>query len=190
MGNLPLLLQYIVPGYLTIMATIFSLSKKVEKKNIMIFSCVISYVLISFISLIRIRYFKNIPDNAIVNSGLAIILGFIFACIIAIISQRKWFKIITIKLFHKTLSNDIWRDIFDLEKGSNLKVFLKDKDYYLIGHLKNYEEKENDSWLALSAFAKFDKFTNKLCENEPVYLKNSSVYIAIRFSDIECIQIF
>ena len=190
MSNLPLLLQYIVPGYITIMITTFSLSKKVDKKNLIIFSCIVSYVLITLITLLRIKFFKKIPDNAMINSALAIILGFIIACVIAIISQRKWFKRVTITLFHKTLNDDIWRDVFDLENGSNLKVFLKDKDYYLIGHLKNYEEKGAESWLALSAFAKFSVKSNKPCRGEPKYLSNNSVYITVRFSDIECIQIF
>ena len=167
MSNLPLLLQYIVPGYITIIITTFSLSKKVDKKNLIIFSCIVSYVLITLITLLRIKFFKKIPDNAMINSALA-----------------------TITLFHKTLNDDIWRDVFDLENGSNLKVFLKDKDYYLIGHLKNYEEKGAESWLALSAFAKFSVKSNKPCRGEPEYLSNNSVYITVRFSDIECIQIF
>lgn len=107
-----------------------------------------------------------------------------------ILSQRKWFKKITVKLFHKTLNNDIWRDIFDLENGSNLKVYLKDQDYYIIGHLKNHEEKGNDSWIALSAFAKFDKETNKNYKNEQSYLDKKDIIITVRFSDIEHIEIF
>lgn len=190
MTNLPLLLQYIVPGYIVIMMVCFALSKKVNGKNLLVFSCIVSYVLISFIALLRTRYFTKIPNNPIVNSALSIILGAVLACIIVIVSQRKWFQKVTIKLFHKTLSDDIWRDVFDLENGSNLKVFLKDKDYYLIGHLKNYEEKEDSSWLALSGFAKFDKKTNKPCIEEPIYLNNSSVFVTVRFADIDFIEIF
>lgn len=190
MNNLPLLLQYIVPGYITIMVFSFSLSKKVKKNNLIIFSCIVSYVLITLISLFRIKCFTKIPDNAMINSALAIILGIVIACLIAIVSQRKWFKKVTIKLFHKTLSDDIWRDVFDLENGSNLKVFLKDKDFYLIGHLKNYGEKSDSSWLALNAFAKFDKKTNKPYIEEPMYLNNNSVLVTVRFADIDFIEIF
>lgn len=141
-------------------------------------------------SLIRIEWFNWIPDTAIINSGLSIIIGILSVCVMTILSQRKWFKKITVKLFHKTLNNDIWRDIFDLENGSNLKVYLKDQDYYIIGHLKNHEEKGNDSWIALSAFAKFDKETNKNYKNEPSYLDKKDIIITVRFSDIEHIEIF
>lgn len=172
------------------MILLFALSKKIDVKNIMLFSCIISYALMSFIALIRIKWFKKLPDDAIINSGLSIILGIIISCLIAIISQRKWFRKITIKLFHKTFNNDIWRDVFDLEKGSNLKVYLKEKDYYVIGHLKNYEEKGNDSWIALNSFAKFDKETNKNYKNEPSYLNKKDVIITLKFADIEHIEIF
>lgn len=168
----------------------FALSKKIDAKNMLIASCVISYALLSLVSIIRIKWFGWIPNTAIINSGLSIIIGVLFVCFIAILSQRKWFRKITVKLFHKTLNNDIWRDVLDLEKGSNLKVYLKDKNYYVIGHHKNHEEKGNDSWIALSAFAKIDKETNQNYKNEPSYLDRKDVIITVRFSDIEHIEIF
>lgn len=168
----------------------FALSKKIDVKNVLVTSCVISYALLAVISLIRVKWFSWIPNTAIINSGLSIIIGVLFACLISILSQRKWFRKITVKLFHKTLNDDIWRDVLDLENGSNLKVYLKGRDYYIIGHHKNHEEKGNDSWLALSAFAKIDKETNNNYKNEPSYLDKSDVLITIRFSDIEHIEIF
>jgi len=190
LDNLPLILQYIVPGYLSIKWFEFILSKHTEPKNLLIFSCAASYCFLSLTSLLRIKWFRNIPDTAFINSALSIILGIVIVSIIAIFSQRKWFKRFTVKLFHKTLNDDIWRDVLDLENGSNLKVYLKDKDYYLIGHHKNHEEKGNDSWLALSGFAKFNKETNNNYKNEPSYINNEKIIITVRFSDIEHIEIF
>ncbi|MCM1253247.1 MAG: hypothetical protein NC321_10530 [Clostridium sp.] len=168
----------------------FALSKKIDTKNSLIASCVTSYALLSVVSLIRIKWLGWIPDTAIVNSGLSIITGLLLVCIVAILSQRRWFRKITVKLFHKTLNSDIWRDVLDLEKGSNLKVYLKDKDYYVIGHHKNHEEKGSESWIALSAFAKFDKETNQNYKSEPSYLDRKDVIITLRFADIEHIEIF
>lgn len=190
LDNLPLILQYLVPGYLAAKWFEFTLSKKIDTKNLLIFSCAVSYSFLSLISLLRIKWLKAIPDTAIINSALSIIIGIIIVSVIAVLSQRKWFKNLTVKLFHKTLNDDIWRDVLDLDNGSNLKVYLKDKDYYLIGHHKNHEEKGNDSWLALSGFAKFDKETNKNYKNEPSYINNEKIVITIRFSDIEHIEIF
>lgn len=138
----------------------------------------------------RIRLLVWLPDSTIINSGLTIIIGIIVSCFIAILSQRKFFKKITVKLFHKTPNQSIWRDILDLENGSNLKVYLKNLDYYIIGHLKSYEENGDNSWIALSAFAKFDKNTNKNYKSEPSYLDRNDIIITVRLSDVEHIEIF
>lgn len=156
----------------------------------LVVSCIASYILLSLISLLRIKYFKKIPDLPLINSALCFLIGSVAVIIISIIFQREWFKKITVRLFHKTLNDDIWRDVFDLRNGSNLKVYLKEKDFYLIGHHKNHEEKGNDSWLALSSFAKFDVNTNKNYNNEPSFLNNKDAYIVIRFCDIDHIEVF
>lgn len=153
-------------------------------------SCVISYLLLSIISLIRLKFLEYLPNNALINSILAAGIGSLIICFIVVISQRKLFKKTCICLFHKTLNRSIWDDLFDYENGSNLKVYLKDKDYYLIGHLKNIEEKGADSWIALSAFAKMDVKSNSNYRNETYFLDNSDVFIALRLCDIDHIEIF
>lgn len=191
---MPLILQYIIPGYLSIKWFEFALSKKFNTKNSLMFSCIASYCLLAIVSLIRVKLFKSLPDTAIINSAIAIILGIIFVSIIVILSQWKHFRKLTVKLFHKTLNDDIWRDVLDLEHGSNLKVYLKNQDYYIIGHHKNHEENGNDSWLALSSFGKYDKKTNNNYKNEPNFTENKEAnkyrIITVRFSDIEHIEIF
>ena len=120
LDNLPLILQYIIPGYLTIKCFEFTLSKKIDTKNLLIFSCAISYCFLSLISLLRIKWLKTIPNTPFINSALSIILGIVVVSIIAMLSQRKWFKKLTVKLFHKTLNDDIWRDVLDIFKGQGL----------------------------------------------------------------------
>lgn len=157
-----------------------------------IMSCVVSYVLISFVAFIRLKFdfLSKIPDNAIYNSGISLLIGTLFAILIALIFSSKWFSNITVKLFHKTSNEDIWRDILDLQNGSNLKIYLKNEDYYIIGHHKNHEEKGEESWLAVSAFGKYDKETNESYKSEPSFLNDENVIYTIRFSDIEHIEIF
>lgn len=183
-------MQYIVPGYVCYLIFKFTISKKEDNKSVLIISCVISYLLLSLVSLIRIKFLKELPDIAIINSAISSILGIGITAIVSIIYNHKWFRFITVKLFHKTPFDDIWRDVIDFEHGSNLKVFLKNKEYYLIGHHRNHEEKGNDSWLALSAFGKFDINTNQNYKSEPCYLNDEHVIITVKFSDVEHIEIF
>lgn len=190
--NIPNLLQYYVPGYWTILIFRYLGSKKVSNSIMNIMSCVISYVFISVIALLRvlIELPFSVPNTPIINSSIAIILGTFFAIIVALIFSCKWFSKLTVWLFHKTPNEDIWRDVLDLRNGSNLKIYIKDADYYVIGHHKNHEEKDGDSWLAVSAFAKFHKTSNTPYRNEPSYLNDKNVIYTIRFSDIEHIEIF
>lgn len=158
--NLPLILQYIVPGFICCVLFKYIVSDKNDNKSLLIMSCVISYLLLSFISLLRIKYFHILPDTPIINSILSVFIGVFLTIILAVVYNNKYFKTITVKLFHKTPHNDIWRDVLDFENGLNLKIYLKDKDYYIIGHHFNHEENGDESWLALKGFVKIDKNTN------------------------------
>lgn len=155
-------------------------------------SCVVSYVLITMVSFIRANtgLDSSMPDNALINSAISILMGTVLALLAAYIFSRKWFSNVLVRIFHKTTNEDIWHDVIDWENGSNLKVYLKDKDYYLIGHQKNFEEKGEESWLAISAFGKFDRTTNENYKEEPSYLGDESVIYTVRLSDIEHVEIF
>ena len=192
LNSIPTLLQYFVPGYWTIFIFKYFCSKKMSSQMNTIMSCVVSYILISMVVFLRslIEQLSFIPDTAIINSGIAILLGTILSIILSILFSSKRFSNITVALFHKTPNENIWRDILDLKAGSNLKVYLKNEDYYVIGHHKNQEENGDSSWIALSAFAKFDKETNENYRNEPSFLDDESVTFVVRLSDIEHIEIF
>lgn len=187
---MPILLQYLVPGGWCLLLFNFSTSKKNNSKSTLIVSCLFSYILLAIVSLLRVKWFSILPNNAIVNSGLAIIIGTVIVSIIAVLLQRKWVKKLFIKMFHKTLNDNIWKDILDLDNGSNLKIYLKNKEYYIIGQLKNFEENGELSWIALKAFAKRDKSTNQNFKSEPSFLNRPEITIAVRLSDVEHIEIF
>lgn len=155
-------------------------------------ACVISYILISFVFLLRIKIklLELIPNTPISNSGIAIILGTIFSIVLSILFTCKWFSKLMVILFHKTPNENIWRDVLDFKNGSNLKIYLKNENYYVIGHHRNLEEKGTESWITLSGFAKFDKNTNENYMNEPSYINDESVTYMIRLADIEHIEIF
>ena len=168
----------------------FVSSMKKDIKSTLLVSCTISYILLTFVSLLRINFLRELPDTAVINSAICSIFSVIMSIIFGIVYNSKYYKLITVYLFHKTTSTDIWRDVLDLINGSNLKVYLKEKPYYLIGHHKIHEENGNDSWFALNGFAKIDIITNEPYKNEPSYIDNKNIIITIRLSDVEHIEIF
>ncbi len=93
----------------------------------------------------------------------------------------------------KTQYRRIWRDVIDLDNGSNLKIYVKDDNYYVYGHFRNVEEHEDDPYIAVFGYGKFDKVTNELLEYENHYLdddiKNDSHIYMIRMSNVDHIEI-
>ncbi len=149
---------------------------------ILVLSCLFSYLSITLISL-----FKRI-DNTLVLSGVSFILLTVLTIIVSVLYSAKWFKKILVKLFHKTPHSDIWRDILDFDKGSNLKVYFKGNDIGVIGHHVVHEEKDDDSWFAISAPIKFDVKTDKTVDD--TNKNNAGVIVTFRLNDVEHIEVF
>ncbi|MFR7443065.1 MAG: hypothetical protein ACLUUO_05720 [Sellimonas intestinalis] len=139
---------------------------------------------------VKIGFLLLIPDNALVNSAIAIFMGTVLSICIALIVSRKWFSNVMVYWFHKTTNDDIWREVINWKDGSNLKIYLKDQEYYLIGHQKNMEEKGEESWIAISAFGKFDKKTNENYREEPSYLDDENVIYTVRLFRYRTYEIF
>lgn len=190
--SIPNILQYYLPGYWVIFLFGYLCSKKISGKIVHIMSCVLSYILLTFTAFLRIKVdiISKLPDTVFVNSGVTIAIGTLLILIFSMVFISNTFSKIMVKLFHKTPNDDIWRDVLDLKNGSNLKIYVKDADYYVIGHHKNHEEKDGEAWFAISAFAKFHKKSNTPYRDEPSHLDDENVIYAIRFSDIEHIEIF
>ena len=79
-------------------------------------------------------------------------------------------------------------DVLDFEKGSNLKIKLKDKNNYFVGHLKNIEENGMDSWIAISAYVEVDATTGDMLE--PNYLKNPDIILVLKLADVEYVTVY
>ena len=192
LDSIPKVLQYFIPGYWSLFIFRYFGSKRMSNYMMNLMSCVVSYILMAIITFMRVKigFLLLMPDNALVNSAIAIFMGTVLSICIVLIISRKWFSNVMVYWFHKTTNDDIWRDVINWKDGSNLKIYLKDQEYYLIGHQKNMEEKGEESWIAISAFGKFDKKTNENYREEPSYLDDENVIYTVRLSDIEHMEIF
>lgn len=188
--NIPLILQYFVPGFVSLLIFRFFSSKELkESQSGIIISAVASYVLIAITELFadKIAFLNSIHDSVLMKSGVAIIIGSIGAVIFALIFRAKWFSNLLVKCFNKTPNDNIWMDIIDFKKGSNLKIYERGKDYYITGHHYANEEKGNDSWFAVTAYSK------KRVENDEViedHSSNEKDILAVRLSDVDHMEIF
>ncbi len=180
--SIPIILQYFLPGYWSIILFSFFTSKKTDRKMILVLSCLFSYLSITLISL-----FRQI-DNTLILSGVSFIVLTVLSIAVSILYSTKWFKNILVSLFHKTPHNDIWRDVLEFDKGSNLKVYFKGNNIGLVGHHVVHEEKGDNSWFAISAPIKFDIITDEIIDDRNK--DNESIIVTFRLSDVEHIEIF
>ena len=187
--NIPLILQYIVPGYCCIKILCFSLNKRLDLKTEIIISCIISYALLSLFSLIKIVYFNDFPNNVLANSAICILIGITISTILERFIKSKIGRELFVYLYNQTINENIWGDIIDYKNGSNLKIYIRDEEYYVIGHFKNHEINKEDCWFALSSFGKYNKTTNQPYNNEQPFNKDNIIY-TVRLSDIEHIEVF
>lgn len=187
--NIPKILQYFFPGIIFIMLIrTFSIKKFAEKYTI-VSSCVISYLFVSLIGTVNsLTVNVDALKEPIVVSGIAMLLSFVTGILMALMFNSEWFKKITLIYFHKTLYEDIWQDIFDFKNGTNLKLYIKDKKYYIVGHYRYSEEKGDESWMALSAYGMYTKKEGKPIE--PLYHDKENVIITVRMRDVEQIEVF
>ena len=186
--NIPVLLQYYLPGLWTITVFKYFCSKEIQKESQTILACVVSYVLLSISDLLsNIPFIGFIKDSVWGKSGISIILGTLLALLISSAFCATWFSGLMVKLFHKTPNDSIWRDVLDLTHGSNLKLYIRDADYYIIGHHRNIEEKGDDSWIVLTEFIKYSKNSDQVIETHE---REGKDMIAIRMSDVEYAEIY
>ena len=186
--NIPVLLQYYIPGLWAITVFKYFCSKEIRAESQTILSCVVSYVLLSIADLLANISFLGSTKNLVWGkSGISIILGTLLAFFVSWIFCAKWFSQVMVKLFHKTPNDNIWRDVLDLRNGSNLKLYIREEDYYVMGHHRNIEEKGDDSWIVLTGFVKLNKSDNTELES---HKGDNKSMIAIRLADIEYAEIF
>lgn len=87
------------------------------------------------------------------------------------------------------MNDSIWLDVIDFKNGSNLKVYFKNKNYYVLGSYRYHEINVADPWFAISGYVQFDIQTNQA---DPVinYENDSTIIMTFRLSDVDHIEIF
>ena len=188
--SIPLILQYYVPGFVGLsIFSFFTSTKSNDSQSGILISAVVSYVLITITEIFtnEVRLLNFVNGSVLMKSGLAIIIGTISAVFCALVFRAKWFSKLLVACFNKTPNNNIWVDILDFKKGSNLKIYEKGKDYYITGHHYANEEKGNDSWFAVTAYSKTKIENNTVFEN---HATDEKAILAVRLSDIDHMEIF
>lgn len=89
-----------------------------------------------------------------------------------------------VKCFHRTPKNNIWEDVVNFEHGSNIKVYLKNEDFYFYGGFGYIEESKDNPCIAISETRMVDFESAEIIDK-----LNDGDYTVIKLSDVEYIEV-
>ncbi|MFT5871278.1 MAG: hypothetical protein ACI8WT_000196 [Clostridium sp.] len=153
---LPLLIIYILPGYIFISIKDFILYKKQrDDKNIVLKSIVISYVIINFEKLVVLCVHKSNMDISSSKSimstfFISIIIGYVYS----MMSQSDIASCCLKKLNITTsMKSDMLTNIIDFKLGMWIRVFLNSEQVVYMGKIRKFEKIADSSYhIVLSNF--------------------------------------
>lgn len=184
---IPDILQYFVSGYIFIFIYKNLCTKKINFSLQLIGSCVISFVWVSLINSVNAIWLDYDALNELwIIVIISILLSIIFSLIFSKIFLSKWFGRFLVHFFDVSPHSSIWRDVINTD-GTYFKVYLKgNNDFYWGGSIYNWQENEDENWLCLHKPTKYNM------KNEKIYSQgnNKNAYIAMKFKDVESIEIF
>lgn len=136
--NIPQIIIYFVPGYIFLGVFCFLSAKKIKEIETLFVRCVvISYVLLALSHLICTLTKLNSNNEIYIALALSVIIAFISVKIYS----SDFYKKILGKTVNISGHNSIWEDLFDRQKGSMIRGYVKyrNHDVEIKGTVKYYE---------------------------------------------------
>lgn len=188
LANIPTLMQYYAPGACAIALILISFSKKLNLITYNIYSCIWSYISISLVATIRdtLIIFDKLDDTPMINSLLAFVLSGLIGLIVSVLLRTKKVKTLVVSLFNETGNSFILEDIIDYQHGSNIKLTLYDKDYYVIGRFYAFDKTDDNGWIAVRGYSKYS-LNHEIIQD---FTNDITMKYVVRFKDVDTMEIY
>ena len=182
--QIPLILEYYIPGLIFIRLFLFGISKKCTS-NIIIYSIVASYFIKYILESVDKVWLSSlgmgVSHNLFISSAIAVILS--YTCVR--IYNNKIIKIIIGNVTHKSINNNIWQDRIDFDNCSMLHILDRSRKRY-VGTFDYCEENGMDSWISIKDYVIIEN--GKRYHTEPMVNNNDKLLINMR--DIFTVEIY
>ena len=158
---------------------------KIKDLNFAILSIIYSYASYVCIG----SFYPDFLTKPVMMSAASIIVCLVASIFLIIIFKSKHVQDGLIKLFNTNLNTTIWDEVIDYKNGTNIKVYLKGRDYYILGSYKYHEDGVVDPFFAITCYSKVDRTTGKI----DAYLDHNGEYdryFVFRLSDVEYMETF
>ncbi len=180
---LPLIVVYLVPGFVFLWVKSFLLSQRIEEDNhIAVKSIVLSFILINALSIFNAVNI-NSPGWVILIIFISAILAFVFT---KLILWDKFHRILKKCGVNRSFFKSIWNDLADMNHGVWLRLYLPEDRVVYTGTLRKYEEEQENYYLTISNYSSYS-YDEKEIDN---YYEDSTKWAALNTKDISRIEIF
>ena len=181
---IPQLLNYFVPGYLCIITYRNLTSSTTKSEHTLWVSCVISYLVTIFAKIFLPSCITSMPEYLALASCLITV---IVTALLVKMLQSKWFSWLTAKLLHTNLAPTVFAAHVKVSHpGTTVRVYLKDKDFYVEGGLSNHSNDPEDPYISLKMY----KFYKK-SDAEPYYeCDENDQFFIISLDNVEYIEMW
>ena len=169
--QIPTILEYFIPGYISIYVyNVFRNKKTTMSETIHFGACVIiSFIIRTFISLAgkigSIRsVFSWVSGNAYIRCFIASIIGIVVSIVLVHLREKKGVRKHFEKIANVTLSDSVF-ETCDLDKpdlkGDRRRVTIYGDNYVIYGRLLNYDLEDKDAWICMDLYEIKDEGTER-----------------------------
>lgn len=181
--QLPLILEYFVPGFIYVAILQFFISKKSTAMDFL-YSFIIGYLLKSLFSIVHQFIVSDIHMSIEWHVLILSLSAVCLSLFTVYISQRNFVKKCFNLINHKALHNDAWLNNIDYDSGTSLWIKCNDGTE-ILGILVEHEENGADSWFVLSDYSITNGENESKCED---YNPNGKIFINAR--DMKYVELF
>lgn len=182
MNQLPIILEYFIPGFIFIRIFQLLTSRK-DSTYQLIISVAISYILKAVCSICHEYFLTDISFSWNWRVLILSLLSIISSIAFVFISEIKFVNRILLYINNKSIHDDIWQDVIDYKNGTTLRFICGDTTY--IGTLVIHEERGNDSWFVLDDYIVEEKDIKYKAED-----MNFRSRIAINLRDVDRVELY
>lgn len=165
MKLIPELINMFLAGFIFMSIYNWLSNSNIEIYLIGIWSLFVNELIKLFYSTLHSFIFVNVNFNEYFKYSIYVLTGAILPFIVVKIRNHIFTRYLLTNISRKTIDNDVFKDVLDLNSNIIVTAYLKDSNLYYIGTFKLKDEHGIDSYIALIDYSVIDKNTDKLVAN-------------------------
>lgn len=158
LAELPLILEYFIPGFLAIEFYDFLISKK-SNDHLIFESVAVSYIIKMLYHLLHSFLFQDLQVNLGFRMLILSTTSLISSVILVKFRESNCAEKMLSKINHKTIHTNIWDDILNLNNDTMICATFNNVE--ISGKIYSFEERGDDSWFVLKDYVIIESYTDK-----------------------------